>query len=402
LKANPLGLYDIHGNVWEWVEDQWDLTYYGQFADKAAINPSGPASAGSQRIIRGGRWSSPASYCRVSFRHSDAATTRHYNIGFRVLLTVDAVKAAIGTPRATSVESDPQRKLAAWLMTHNHHCDVTKHKVIPVSELPPGKWQIRGVNFIELTDVQAAEFVDLANQAGSVRTLFFAGDSSLTTVGLKQLMQVKSLEGIGFPYMRHLAVADYALLAELPNLSEVGFGNSDIINDDIFRFLKLLPKLVTIQINDCPITDAGVEQLQGMPQLTKFYLNSTRLTDKVWDSLVHLPKLDNLTLFYNRALTGKGISQLRSAPLQSLHLGRNGLADESLQELAMLPQLKSLNLQETPITDAGLKHLAGSPVTHLILKGTKVTEQGVKELAAVLPNCRIEWDQSIIEPTSKK
>ena len=56
LRANPLGLHDIHGNVWEWVQDWWEPTYYGQFQEKPATNPSGPSVAGSLRVLRGGDW----------------------------------------------------------------------------------------------------------------------------------------------------------------------------------------------------------------------------------------------------------------------------------------------------------------------------------------------------------
>ena len=65
LKANTLGLYDIHGNVWEWVQDGWEPTYYGQFQEKPALDPSGPFSAASRRVVRGGNWNNPASDCRA-------------------------------------------------------------------------------------------------------------------------------------------------------------------------------------------------------------------------------------------------------------------------------------------------------------------------------------------------
>ena len=91
LKANPLGLYDIHGNVWEWVEDWWEPTYYKQVADKPAINPIN-SSTGSLRIVRGGVWHHPASCGRASFRYSQKPTDRYDHIGFRVALPVDETK----------------------------------------------------------------------------------------------------------------------------------------------------------------------------------------------------------------------------------------------------------------------------------------------------------------------
>ncbi|MGI8982403.1 MAG: SUMF1/EgtB/PvdO family nonheme iron enzyme [Pirellulaceae bacterium] len=95
LKANPLGLYDIHGNVWEWVQDWWEPNYYRQFQEKPALNPSGPASTGSRRVIRGGDWFYPASRCSAAYRDAFDPPSRAPYVGFRVSLPVDAVKAAI-------------------------------------------------------------------------------------------------------------------------------------------------------------------------------------------------------------------------------------------------------------------------------------------------------------------
>ena len=105
LKENPFGLYDMHGNVWEWVQDGWEPNYYTQFQEQPALNPSGPTSAGAQRVLRGGVYSDSASDCRASFRRARPPTHLDLNIGFRVALTVDAVKAAIASqPAVTSPE----------------------------------------------------------------------------------------------------------------------------------------------------------------------------------------------------------------------------------------------------------------------------------------------------------
>ena len=80
--ANAWGLHDIHGNVWEWVQDWYDGDYYSQ---GRATDPQGPSS-GKYRVMRGGCWYHNAGACRVAYRHYDWPDFRYYNYGFRVLL----------------------------------------------------------------------------------------------------------------------------------------------------------------------------------------------------------------------------------------------------------------------------------------------------------------------------
>ena len=63
-QPNAWGLYDMHGNVWEWVHD-WD----GDYPAGDAVDPLGPA-AGDNRVRRGGLWLSDAQYARAAFRNS--------------------------------------------------------------------------------------------------------------------------------------------------------------------------------------------------------------------------------------------------------------------------------------------------------------------------------------------
>ena len=65
-----------------------------------------------------------------------------------------------------------------------------------------------------------------------------------------------------------------------------------------------------------------------------------------------------------------------------------------------LASLFWLNLEKTKVSDAGLELLSAfAKLGSLNVTATKVTEAGVKKLAAALPNCKIEWEGSVLEPT---
>jgi formylglycine-generating enzyme required for sulfatase activity len=82
--ANLFGLYDMHGNVWEWCSDWFDSAYY-QHATRQ--DPPGPPE-GVYRVLRGGSWRNQGVTCRSAYRNALAPNQRQPFIGFRVAMTI--------------------------------------------------------------------------------------------------------------------------------------------------------------------------------------------------------------------------------------------------------------------------------------------------------------------------
>ncbi len=80
FRANAFGLYDMHGNVWEWCQDWYDGEYYKR---SPSDDPPGPSGA-SRRVFRGGGWNYGPRYCRPANRSGFGPEERDYYLGFRV------------------------------------------------------------------------------------------------------------------------------------------------------------------------------------------------------------------------------------------------------------------------------------------------------------------------------
>lgn len=79
-KPNELGIFDMSGNVLEWVDD-----WFGEYPDNTQTDPTGP-SYGRYKVLRGGSWYNPSSFCRVSFRNYMEPECVNFMYGFRLAL----------------------------------------------------------------------------------------------------------------------------------------------------------------------------------------------------------------------------------------------------------------------------------------------------------------------------
>ncbi len=94
FQANAWGLYDVHGNVWQWCSDVYAAEYY---SNSPAEDPTGPA-AGGLRVVRGGSWSGTPAQCRSANRHGLDPRSASLWLGFRVVSDVTVSKSAKPAP----------------------------------------------------------------------------------------------------------------------------------------------------------------------------------------------------------------------------------------------------------------------------------------------------------------
>ncbi|MDD1424643.1 formylglycine-generating enzyme family protein, partial [Dolichospermum sp. ST_sed9] len=78
--ANNFGLYDMHGNVWEWCQDSWHSNYEGEPTDESAW-----LDTEEYRMLRGGSWNYGPGLCRSAFRYYSYLDLNYHFIGFRVV-----------------------------------------------------------------------------------------------------------------------------------------------------------------------------------------------------------------------------------------------------------------------------------------------------------------------------
>ncbi len=216
--------------------------------------------------------------------------------------------------------------------------------------------------------------------------------TQITDDGLAYLSRFPNLKSLD---VSHTEVSDDGMrhVAQLQNLRWIDVSGTKVTGAVLQR-LANCQNLEVLLVAQIPIDDEELRAAPDWPHLRELRINSRQLTSEGLQGLTRYR--DTLEILYANTLLGveeDGWSVLRELQqLRLLYVNENleSLTDDIVAQIATLPHLQRLNLNNTAVTDTGLRHLHGwgleerMPV-HLHIQQTNVTAEGIATLQATLP-----------------
>jgi|GEM_PF-4888358 len=159
--------------------------------------------------------------------------------------------------------------------------------------------------------------------------------------------------------------------------------------------------LETISMTESNIKGACFKEFSKLPKLRSLNFERASAPDKNYELLAKIPNLESLSVRWSTIGTHQFEIFTHCKKMRYLNLSKNGKIDnDSLKNLAKMPQLLQLSVEETSVSDAGLAYLSNCPqLEDLNLRGTQVSDKGMKHLLCLKKLRIIGLEKTKVTPT---
>jgi hypothetical protein len=200
-------------------------------------------------------------------------------------------------------------------------------------------------------------------------------------------VKVVRLEGVS-----NVGDAEAAIMAKWPG---VGFSlaNSGISDKGLRLLAQTYLAGRSLSVGGSGFTGEGFDAFEGKTITTLVLQPRVNFSAAGWEAVARVGSTKTWSMWDSNLDDDAFIEIVRQHPeISSLGVSKTKLTDNGLRALARHQELSTLDISETPISDAGLAALKSCPkLTFLNARKTKVTAAGVAELQKALPNCVIQW-----------
>ena len=400
--ANSWGLRDMHGNVWEWCQDQYLDTAYAKYKQPRygtptprAIDPLNEETFnddGDWRVIRGGSWFTSPLSCRSAIRSYYEANDAAAYIGFRVV-------------REASADEIAEAKAA---FDAEEEARSTVKQAVGQFESQSGT-DLR----IRFNSVPPRNVAQQLRLIGGLTEIYVNGQAKMTGELLADVAAVPTLSRL---HLHHSGADinddDFAPLAARTGLEELRITSYQTITDNSLQHIARLTNLRTLHLQGDKVTDAGLNQLSGLMKLRELDVRATqangeflqalsqapleslsisRLSDDSAQWLKSFPNLTGLSI-YDSPMTERGFAAIASLRrLKTLRL-RNcpNISPAAFRQLSDMHSLKDLDVVDTPVGDDALAVITNLELTRLVLNSDNVSDTGMQHVCGMLTLQQLE------------
>ena len=314
----------------------------------------------------------------------------------QIVLKVDDPSVAVSLTEGQIVIHDGQGNAEITLAAGDHQFDVTLKEPRGEARFKTSKFTLnRGGRKVieveeELAKAIAAHTAVAPKEIESGSSSALAGDQRPQTPTTPDLdrraaLWVLSLGGtvgvrVGPAEQRIDIQPGHDLPATDFELTNINLQNC-AVSDAGLEQLCNLRHLIELILNHTPLTDAGLERLKCLSELKVLMFSNTSVTDGGLQSVERLQKLESLSMGGTR-ITDAGLKHLRALKnLQLLEMNWTHVTDAGLVELEALPQLEVLHIRGTRATDAGIAHIRGLTRLHFLnISRLPITDAGLANI----------------------